>query len=111
MQCLRRGQSGRVHGLGKTLPPYSDLLEQERRREAPFKKALPKTDQAIVDRLFDCAQRQVQAGVYASRRWALGTFVLAVLSEHEKLLEQGRMRLEAVSSRRHHSVPDGDPPE
>jgi hypothetical protein len=84
--------------MSKTLPPLSQLIEQERRRWAPFKKALAKADQAIVDRLFDCAQRQVQAGVYALRPWALGTIVLAALLEHEKLLEQVRMRVENVST-------------
>jgi hypothetical protein len=28
--------------MGKTLPPFSSLIEQERRRWVPFKKALPK---------------------------------------------------------------------
>jgi hypothetical protein len=33
--------------MGKTLPPFSSLVEQERRRGVPFKKALPKADQPI----------------------------------------------------------------
>jgi hypothetical protein len=33
--------------MGKTLPPFSSLIEQERRRWTPFKKALPKADQPI----------------------------------------------------------------
>jgi hypothetical protein len=97
--------------MGKTLPPFSQLIEQEGRQWAPFKRALPKADQATFDRLFDCTKQQVQAGVYASRPWVFETIIMAVLLEHEKLLEQVRMRLKAVSSRRHHSVPDGDPPE
>lgn len=35
--------------MGKTLPPFSQLIESERRRWEPFKRALPKADQAIVD--------------------------------------------------------------
>ena len=42
--------------MGKTLPPCSSLIEQERRRWVPFKKALPKADQVLFDRLFDCAK-------------------------------------------------------
>jgi len=42
--------------MGKTLPPFSQLLEYERRRWAPFRRALRKEDQVILDRLFDCAK-------------------------------------------------------
>jgi hypothetical protein len=53
--------------MGKTLPPFSQLIEAERRRWAPFKRALPKTDQAAFDRLFDGAKLHIQAGVMVSR--------------------------------------------
>ena len=49
--------------MGKTLPPFSQLIEYARRRWAPFKRVLPKADHAIFDRLFDCAKRHIQAGV------------------------------------------------
>src|ERR671937_23303 len=55
--------------MGRTLPPFSQLIEHERRSWAPFKRALRKTDQAVFDRLFDCAKLHVQAGVYLSRPW------------------------------------------
>ena len=74
--------------MGKTLPPFSQLIEQERRRWAPFKRALPKEDQAIFDRLFDCAKLHIQAGVMVSRPWPFETIVMAVLLEQEKLIEQ-----------------------
>ena len=45
--------------MGKTLPPFSQLIEYERRRWAPLKRALPKADQAIFDRLFDCAKLHI----------------------------------------------------
>jgi hypothetical protein len=74
--------------MGKTLPPFSQLIEAERRRWAPFKRALPKPDQAIFDRLFDCAKRHVQAGVMMSRPLALETIMMAVLLEHQKRMEE-----------------------
>jgi hypothetical protein len=73
--------------MGKTLPPFSHLIEYERRRWAPFKRALPKADQAIFDRLFDCAKLHIQAGVMVSRPWPFETLVMAVLLEHEKRIE------------------------
>jgi hypothetical protein len=74
--------------MGKTLPPFSHLLEAERRRWAPFKRALPKEDQAIVDRLFDCAKLHIQAGVMVSRSWPFETVIMAVLLEQQKRIEQ-----------------------
>jgi hypothetical protein len=75
--------------MGRTLPPFSARIEEERRRWMPFKKALPKTDQPIFDRLFDCATLQVQAGVCVSRPWAFEPIVMAIVLEQR---EQGYVR-------------------
>jgi hypothetical protein len=45
---------------------------------------LAEADQAIFDRLFDCAKLHVQVGVIVSRPWPFETMVMAVLLEHEK---------------------------
>jgi hypothetical protein len=74
--------------MGKTLPPFSQLIEYERRRWAPFKRTLPKPDQALFDRLFDCAKLHIQAGVMVSRPWPFETIVMAILLEQQKLRER-----------------------
>ena len=74
--------------MGKTLPPFSQLIEGERRRWAPFKRALPKADRVLFDRLFDCAIRHIQAGVMVSRPWPFETIVLL---EQEKRLEESAL--------------------
>jgi hypothetical protein len=74
--------------MGKTLPPFSQLIEAERRRWAPFKRALPKENQALFDRLFDCAKLHIQAGVMESRPWPFETIVMAILLEQQKQVEQ-----------------------
>jgi hypothetical protein len=86
--------------MGKTLPPFSQLIENERRRWAPFKRALPKADQAIFDRLFDCAKLHIQAGVMVSRPWPYETIVMAIFLEQQKQLEQAQRLLEELQSRR-----------
>jgi 3-methyladenine DNA glycosylase/8-oxoguanine DNA glycosylase len=86
--------------MGKTLPPLSSLIEQERRRWMPFKKALPKADQPLFDRLFDCAKRHIQAGVMVLRPWPFETIVMAILLEQQKQLEQAQRRLEELQRRR-----------
>jgi hypothetical protein len=84
--------------MGKTLPPVSQLIEQERRRWAPLKRALPKADQAIFDRLFDCAKLHIQAGVMVARPWPFETIVMAVLLEQQKQVERLQSLLDELES-------------
>jgi hypothetical protein len=55
---------------------------------------LAEADQAIVDRLFDRANLQVEAGVMVSRLWPFEAMVMAVLLEHEKRIEHLMRHLE-----------------
>jgi hypothetical protein len=86
--------------MGKTLPPFSSLIEQERRRWMPFKKALPKADQAIFYRLFDCAKLHIQAGVMVSRPWPFETIVMAIVLEQQKQVERLESLLDELESHR-----------
>jgi hypothetical protein len=74
--------------MGRTLPPFSQLIEQERRAWGPFKRALRKEDQETFERLFDCAKLHVQAGVYLSRPWPFEVIMMAMLLEQQKRLDQ-----------------------
>jgi hypothetical protein len=85
--------------MGRTLPPFSQLIEYERRAWAPFRRALRKDDQTAFDRLFDCAKLHVQAGVYLSRPWPFEVLAMAMLLEHHKQLERLLTRLEAFCQR------------
>ena len=89
--------------MGKTLPPFSQLIEYERRRWAPFKRALPKEDHAIFDRLFDCAKLHIQAGVMVSRAWPFETIVMAIVLEQHKQVERLERLLDELHSRGKHN--------
>jgi hypothetical protein len=87
--------------MGKTLPPFSQLLEDERRRWAPFKRALPIEDHAIVDRLFDCAKLHIQAGVMMSRPWPFESIIMAMFLEPQTQLERLKSLLDELHRRGH----------
>jgi hypothetical protein len=91
--------------------PFSRVIEQERRRWVPFRRALSKEDQEAFDRMFARATQPLQAEVPLGRPWTLEAVMMAVLLAHEQLLEQVRMRLEAVSTEKHNGGPDGNPSE
>jgi len=84
--------------MGKTLPPFNSLIEQERRRWMSFKKALPKADQAIFDRLFDCAKLHIQAGVMVARPWPFETIVMAIFLGQQKQVERLQSLLDEIQS-------------
>jgi hypothetical protein len=94
--------------MGKTLPAFSQLIDAERRRWAPFKRALPKADQAAFDRLFDCAKLHIQAGVMVSRPWPFETIALAVLLAHQKRIDQALDKLLELNTA-HPAVLDNPP--
>jgi len=85
--------------MGKTLPPFGQLIEYEHRRWAPLKRALPTADQPIFDRLFDCAKLHIQAGVMVARPWPFETIVMAVVLEQQKQLERAQHLLEELQGR------------
>jgi hypothetical protein len=85
--------------MGKTLPPFSQLIEYERCRWASFKRALAREDHAIFDRLFDCAKLHIQAGVMVSRPSPFETIVMAMVLEQQKQLEHLERLLDELHSR------------
>jgi hypothetical protein len=91
--------------------PFSQMIEQERRRGMPLRRALSKEDQGAFDRMFACAKQQVQAEVLLGRLWEFEVILMAVLLAHEKRLDQVRMHLEAVSAEKHRRKPNADRPE
>jgi len=61
---------------------------------------LAEADQAIVDRLFDCATLHIQAGVMVARPWPFETIVIAVLLEQQKQAERLERLLDELQSHR-----------
>ena len=80
--------------MDRPLPSFSRLIEQERRRWAPFRRALSQPDQEAFDSLFACITRHLQAEVSLSRPRTFEAIMLTVLLEHEKRIEEVMRRLE-----------------
>ena len=74
--------------MGRTVMPYSHVMECEREWLKPYRRALSKEDQEVFDRLFDRAKMHTSAGVYMSRSWPMDTILLSVCLEHGKMIEE-----------------------
>jgi hypothetical protein len=85
--------------MGRTVLPFSRVLEQEVQEWRKFRRGLRKEDQQFLDRLFEEARLHVQAGVYASRPWPFETILVSILLEHEKTLMELRARIRALEER------------
>ena len=85
--------------MGRTVLPFSRVLEQEVQGWRKFRRGLRKEDQQFLDRLFEEARLHVQAGVYASRPWPFETILVSILIEHEKVLMELRSKIKAMEER------------
>ncbi len=74
--------------MGRTVMPYSHVMESERERLRPFRRALSKEDQEAFDRLFDRAKMHTSAGVYMANPWPMETILLSVCLEQGKAIEE-----------------------
>jgi hypothetical protein len=74
--------------MGRTIMPFSLVLESERGRWKGFGRTLSKGDQEAFDRLFDRAKLHTSAGVYMSRPDPMETILLSIVLEHEKMLRE-----------------------
>ena len=72
--------------MGRTVMPFSNVLEKEHGRWKEFRKRLGKEDQQAFDRLFDRAKFHTAAGVYMAHPYPLETILLSIILEHEKMI-------------------------
>jgi hypothetical protein len=86
--------------MGRTVLPFSRVLEQEVQEWKKFRRGLRKEDQQFLDRLFEEARLHVQAGVYASKPWPFETILISILLEHEKAIVELRTQLQALVEKR-----------
>jgi hypothetical protein len=91
--------SERDKEMGRTVLPFSQVLEQEVQEWRKFRRGLRKEDQQFLDRLFEEARLHVQAGVYASRPWPFETILISILLEHEKALVELRSKLRSIEKK------------
>jgi hypothetical protein len=88
--------------MGRTVAPFSRVLEAEFESWNKFRRAMRREDQEAMDALFAAAKYHVAAMVYASRLTPLEAILMGILVEHQKTLAQlkGRIReLEAATGR------------
>ena len=83
--------------MGRTVVPFSFVLEKEHERWKEFRQGLSKEDQQAFDRLFDRAKLNTHAGAYIARSWPMETIILSICLEREKRLSEIQAIIKAIS--------------
>jgi hypothetical protein len=83
--------------MGRTVLPYSHILEKEKESWKLFRKAMSKDDQEAFDRLFDRAKLDTHAAVYQAHSFPMETILLSIRLEHEKMLEKILRKLKGTN--------------
>ncbi|MFI5341589.1 MAG: hypothetical protein ACHQ7N_17340 [Candidatus Methylomirabilales bacterium] len=84
--------------MGRTVAPFSQILEAEFESWNKFRRALRREDQEAFDALFAAAKYHVAAMVYASRLTPLEAILMGILVEHQKAITQLRGRIRALEA-------------
>ncbi len=84
--------------MGRTVAPFSQVLEAEFDSWGKFRRALRREDQEAMDALFAAAKYHVAAMAYASRLTPLEAILMGILVEHQKSLRQLQHRLSELES-------------
>lgn len=76
--------------MGRTLPSITQAWVEEQESFSRFRRALRRSDQLVLDALFN-ARKHLAAAAFAANALPMETFLLAMLLEEHKLV----LRLEA----------------
>lgn len=85
--------------MGRTLLPFSQVLEQQRAQFSKFRRALRAEDQQALDSLFEQARLHIQAAVYYANPDPAEAFFLSVLLENWKLIDDLQKRMAEMEAR------------
>ncbi|MCA9871797.1 MAG: hypothetical protein KDI03_09315 [Anaerolineae bacterium] len=74
--------------MGRTLPSFMQVIQQEQAEWSKFRRALRQEDQRILDDLFTSARYHVAACAYASQPTPLEAMLMAMLIEDHKAIRR-----------------------
>ena len=82
--------------MGKTLPTISNLVQQEERSFARFRRALRRSDQVALDDLFASAHQHLAAAQYATHALPFEVLLLSMLLEEHKVVMRLRQKMDKL---------------
>lgn len=84
--------------MGRTVLPYSAVLEAEYSRWKSFRRALRREDQQLFDELFELARRHVQAGANSSMPIPFHSILMSMLLELLRRMQRLELKLQLLET-------------
>jgi hypothetical protein len=89
--------------MGRTVPTFTNLIQEEAASWAKFRRGLRREDQEIFDDLFRAPRKHLAASAYTVRSMPFESMIMAMLLEEHKLVLQLKTRIEQlVATNEHH---------
>ena len=85
--------------MGRTVIPYSLVLEQVHRRFKEYRQGLRREDREVFDDLIRVAKSQMQAGVMAHHPNAFDAMSMAMLIDLKKQINQMEKHLQELEKK------------
>jgi len=82
--------------MGRTVLPFSMVLEEQRKRLSQFRRTLRKRDQELFDELFERARLHVQAAVQSANPDPMESIFISVLIEMLRDAQHLRARVDEL---------------
>jgi hypothetical protein len=82
--------------MGRTVLPFSRIIEEEYETWKKFRRALPREHQRSFDALFNAARFHVAECSYSSRATPLEAILMSVLLEHQCSLRELSLRMQKL---------------
>ena len=89
--------------MGRTVPTFTNLIQEEAASWAKFRRGLRREDQEIFDDLFRAPRKHLAASAYTVRSMPFESMIMAMLLEEHKLVLQLKAQIEQlVITNEHH---------
>ena len=93
--------------MGRTLPTFTMVIQQEMESWAKFRRGLRREDQEALDELFRAARLQLAGSAYAARPIPFESIAMSMLLAQHRSIRRLEERL-AVLERAHGAAGEGD---
>lgn len=82
--------------MGRTLPSITQQFMVEKEAFSRFRRALRRSDQLVLDELFNSAQLHLAEAAYAANALPMEIFLLSMLLEQNKEIKRLKLQLEQI---------------
>ena len=79
--------------MGRTVPTFTQVIEQEMESWSKFRRGLRKEDQEVLDDLFRAARMQLASNAYAVRPIPFDSIIISMLLAQQRMIRELERRL------------------